>query len=155
VQEVVNSTSITVHCGSTALPWKTYTTASQIFSTQKPDLIRAFMGVSYSEGLGGNYPWETFLCHRGPEGQRNTDFASFGSMGMLQALLYHRSKLCTEPRDRVYGILGILSSHERSQFPVDYDISTIEVYTNVVDYLLTTTRRLDVICASIHYPKHQ
>lgn len=155
VQEVINSSQLTVHCGNSVLPWKTYVRASEILLEHKPDLIRAFMGESHSDGLNGNYPWEIFLCFRGPVGLRDIKFASFGSVGMLRALLHHRSKLCTEPRDRIYGILGVLSAEERSQFPVDYNISTIEVYTNVVDYILSTTGRLDVICASIHYPKHQ
>jgi hypothetical protein len=38
---------------------------------------------------------------------------------------------------------------------VDYNKPVREVYIDVVDYLLTTTRRLDVICASINFPVHQ
>lgn len=155
VQEVINSRAITVHCGASAIPWRTYTMASYIFSELKADLIHAFMRLSYSEGLGGNLPWETFLCRRGPAGLRNMDFSHLGPGGLLQALLHYRSKLCAEPRDRVYGILGILSPQERAEFPVEYSISTIEIYTNVVDYILKTTHRLDIICASIHYPKHR
>lgn len=155
VQEVINSKSITVYCGHSALPWRIYTEASQIFSKHKIDLIHAFTMMSYSDGLAGNHSWDTLLRRRGPAGLRNMKFDTLGPQGMLRALLHYRSKLCADPRDRVYGILGVLSAHERSHFPIDYSVSTIEIYTNVVDYILTTTYSLDVICASIHYPNHQ
>jgi hypothetical protein len=76
-------------------------------------------------------------------------------INLLYVLLYHRHKVCAEPRDRVYAVLGLLAAHERSQFPIDYNISVREIFTNVVDYLLRTTQRLDVICASIHFPPHR
>jgi hypothetical protein len=71
---------------------------------------------------------------------------------LLWLLLEHREKMCIEPRDRVYAVLGLLAAHERAQFPIDYNISVREIFTNVVEHLLRTTQRLDVICAAIHFP---
>jgi hypothetical protein len=69
---------------------------------------------------------------------------------LLPALLLHRDKTCTDPRDKVYGTLGMLSAYERSEILVDYSLPVGQVFINVVDYLLSTTRRLDVIRSSIH-----
>jgi hypothetical protein len=150
VQEVMNAKDITVYCGPYALPWDTYATASRLFWQYQPDLIRAFLNPWHlsQELSSSGQTWAEMLGAFGPG--RLTS----GSKGLLEALLYHRGKSCAEPRDRVYGILGILSANERSQFLVDYDISVRQVYINVVDCLLTTTRRLDVICASFHFPAY-
>jgi len=153
VQEVHNSSSITVHCGPGALPWSVFASATDLFKEHKPDLIRAFMGRFYSNGLRGSFPWEIYLCYHGPGLLSRPSV--LGITGFLRTLLAHRSKRCTEPRDRVYGVLGVVSEEVRTQFPVDYNISLVEVYTNVVDYLLMKNQILDVICASIHFPKHQ
>ncbi|KAF2240450.1 hypothetical protein BU26DRAFT_572642 [Trematosphaeria pertusa] len=56
-----------------------------------------------------------------------------------------RRKLNADARDKVFGILGVLPETIRSEFPVDYSLSIKEVYVNVVDLLLSTTDRLDVI----------
>jgi hypothetical protein len=40
----------------------------------------------------------------------------------------------------------------RKEFLADYSVSVKEVYTEIVDYLLKTTERLDVICDAIHFP---
>jgi hypothetical protein len=64
---------------------------------------------------------------------------------ILQLLLFCHRKLCSEPRDKVYGILGLLEPDQQSAFPVDYSISVREVFTNVVEDSLTDTHSLDII----------
>lgn len=54
----------------------------------------------------------------------------------------------------MFGILGILPEEVREQFPPEYKLSVKDIYTNVVDYLLTTTERLDVLCEAIYFPLH-
>jgi hypothetical protein len=56
--------------------------------------------------------------------------------------------MCVDPKDKVYGILGVLARWERNKFEVDYRLSTREVYINIARYILQTTQKLDVICAS-------
>jgi hypothetical protein len=151
VQEVANGSDITVYCGNIAAPFSLYADASKLFSKYNTELVRASREAvvdgstaPVSRGSTGLFNWSNILSTLGPGGLRNP------GRGMLNALLFHRDKHCSDPRDKVYGLLGILSLEERDCFGVDYNISMNEVYTNVVHYLLTTTRRLDVLCASIH-----
>jgi hypothetical protein len=65
-----------------------------------------------------------------------------------------RRKLCADARDKVFGILGVLPEALRRDFPVNYSLSVKEVYVGVVDSILFTTQRLDVLCESVHYPPH-
>lgn len=151
VQEVHNARAVDVYCGSSKLPWMTYVKASVFFRMHHADLVRAFPRINASGRDCGilsqkGYPIITVLTRIGP--------AMLASQGMdlLRALGYHRGKSCCDPRDRVYGILGILSTQEQTSFIVDYTLSVRALYIDVVDYLLTTTRRLHVVCFSIRYP---
>jgi hypothetical protein len=71
-------------------------------------------------------------------------------------LRYHGWKTCADPRDKVYGLLGIISQYEREQIVIDYKKSVVEAYINVVEHLFSTTRRIMLFvrvfttCASKH-----
>ncbi|KAG5757027.1 hypothetical protein H9Q70_000443 [Fusarium xylarioides] len=57
-------------------------------------------------------------------------------------------------RDKLYGILGVLPASIRDEFRADYNLSVKDVYTEIVDFLLKTTEKLDIICEAIHFPVH-
>lgn len=153
VQEVVNAKEIRVYCGEMALPWVNFRTSVEMFGRCQTELITAFSlngKKDPNEGIStGGHTWPAVLTRFGPGSLQTWNFE------LLQLLLLHRRKLCADPRDKVYGLLGILTLNERSQFPVDYNTSIREVYVDVVDYYLTKTRKLDVLCAAIHYPISQ
>lgn len=65
-----------------------------------------------------------------------------------------RNKLTAVPLDKVYGILGLLSDRVRRDFPVNYKLSVKRLYLDVVDHILSTTQRVDVLRESIHFPLH-
>jgi hypothetical protein len=50
-----------------------------------------------------------------------------------------RKKLSENPRDKVFGILGMLPKQILREFPVDYKQSVKTVYIDVVDYIISTT----------------
>lgn len=60
----------------------------------------------------------------------------------LLSLFQHAS--CSDPRDRVYGLLGLAT--DGASIPVDYERSVFEVYKEVVQHSLRTTGSLDIIC---------
>lgn len=128
-----------------------YLLVQEILTPRTSSLLRRFPA---SHGISSyGQLWSKVLCDHGPSNMRDEKRPN-ESTNLLRMLLSHREKLCNEPRDRVYAVLGLLAAHERSQFPVDYTVSVREIFTNVVDYLLRTTQRLDVICATIHFPLH-
>ncbi|KAI0455653.1 heterokaryon incompatibility protein-domain-containing protein [Xylaria acuta] len=135
VQEVFNANSIKVYCGdSTGLPWGVYKRAAHVQSTD----------LTYSR----------VLAYEGPNSLLDLDSVnSLGEESLLNVVRACRRKLTSEPRDRIFGVLGVLPEVVRQEFPVNYNLSVKEIYTNVVDFLLYATERLDVICESIHYPK--
>jgi hypothetical protein len=46
---------------------------------------------------------------------------------------------CSEPRDRILGILGFLEGHKTTELVMDKDTSVVDLYTNFSHYLLTHT----------------
>jgi hypothetical protein len=73
---------------------------------------------------------------------------------LLEILRVCRRKFASDPKDKLYAILGILEPDIRTDFRIDYSLSVKDVYTEIVDYLLKTTGRLDVICDAIYFPAH-
>ncbi|KAJ2975522.1 hypothetical protein NUW58_g8329 [Xylaria curta] len=161
VQEVFNARSIMVYCGDSAgLPWGVYRKAAQIFRQHKKYLDYYFpaslaQGSKHQLALQSSLlNYSRVLAYEGPNSLLDLDSVnSLGDESLLNVMRAFRRKLTIEPRDRIFGILGVLPEAVRREFPVDYNLSVKEIYTNVVNFLLNTTERLDVICESIHFPK--
>lgn len=159
VQEVFNARAVTVYCGSAQLPWMAYVDGCSTFKRQKNDLDHYFpSGLADGEHLSisqSQLPYSQVLVSQGPGSFSDPrSLIDLGDGSLLEALRACRRKLAAEPRDKIFGILGILPDEVRDQFSPDYSLSVKDVYTNVVDFLLTTTDRVDVICEAIYFPLH-
>lgn len=158
VQEVFNAREITVYCGATSLPWSVYRLASDVFWSHK-GLIEFYFPGSLSHGGRGasstQFTYSQVLVYHGPSSI--PDVSSFHGLeedSLLEVMRICRRKLSADPRDKLYGMLGLLPEDIRNEFPVDYSLSVKEVYLRVFDYLICTTERLDVLCEAVHFPLH-
>ncbi|MCJ1368166.1 hypothetical protein MMC16_007307 [Acarospora aff. strigata] len=86
----------------------------------------------------------------------------FHGGGLLELLMISREYEATDPRDKVYGVLGLAREfmkgdtmesdrvHEGQQEPprfvVDYSKTVSEVYQHLTKYLINRDRNLDVLC---------
>jgi len=122
-----------VYCGDSVLPWETYRQAAETFWDDTSD--------PHTRQGPSSFPERTLLAQLGDE-------------SLLEVMRTCRKKLSENPRDKVFGILGMLPPAMQSEFPVDYSQSVKTVYTDVVDYLVSSTERLDVIREAIHFPLH-
>jgi hypothetical protein len=159
VQEIFNARSITVHCGSTKLQWAVYQRASDAFSRHRADLDYYFpvgRRDSRRHTISPNqFSYSQVLVHQGPGSLPDLrSYMGLGKGSLLEVLRACRRKLASDAKDKLYGILGVLPEETRKEFRADYSLSVKDVYTEVVDYLLKTTKRLDVICDAIHFPVH-
>ncbi|KAF4442227.1 hypothetical protein F53441_11789 [Fusarium austroafricanum] len=152
VQEVFNAKKITVYCGPTALQWKTYQNASTLFSQRRGELdFNKNDQVSSPE----QFSYVQTLLHQGPASFPDLKFhMSDGEEALLQVLRICRRKLASDPRDKLFGILGVLPASIRNELRVDYNLSVKDVYTKIVDFLLKTTDKLDFIGEAVHFPVH-
>lgn len=164
VQEVFNAETIDVHCGPVMLPWEAFRTASKVFQDHRDVLERAFHpGYNYSFYRPRSGSYSRVLIHEGPgsidvigtrntNGDRLTDQEVF--QHLLQVMRQCRRKLASEPRDKVFGILGVLSEKARNEIRVDYSIPVKDVYMNIFRTVVENTKSLDILCESIHFPSY-
>lgn len=158
VQEVFNAQAITVYCGAMTLPWSVFRNASNAFWLHKSLIDKHFPG-SFNHGgpraSSTQFTYSQVLVYHGPSSiPDNSSFGGLGEESLLEVMRLCRRKLSADPRDKLYGILGLLAEDIRNEFPVHYGISVKEVYVKVFDYLLCTTDQLDVLCEAVHFPLH-
>ena len=159
VQEIFNARVRVVYCGSSKLPWEVYETAAKALKRHKHQVDLLFPGNVVhgrdQRASASQFSYSQVLAYLGPNGF--PDVASLMNLSegvLLEVMCACRDKLTADPRDKLFGILGILPEHIRKEFTVDYGLSIKEVYYNVADNILHTTDRLDVICEAIHFPIH-
>ncbi|KAI7786023.1 hypothetical protein LA080_004877 [Diaporthe eres] len=111
VQEVALSKAVTMMCGDTAVEWTGF---------MRGEYLRQIYSSSY---------YETF-----PTLFRLGRQHHLGAANVLDALLLGRSCKASDPRDKVFGLLRMMS--EESRPLADYSLSTAEVYTQTAMYLL-------------------
>lgn len=158
VQEVFNARSKAVYCGSTKISWDVFEIASHIFFEHK-----SILDIQQSDDLidkkqrrisQNHFTYSQVLVYQGPSSLPDVKVLMGLEHPLLEVMRACRRKLTAKPHDKVFGILGVLPEHIRREFMVDYELSVKEVYIKVVDYVLSTTDRLDIIREAIHFPLH-
>ena len=72
-------------------------------------------------------------------------------MPLLELLQKNRWKLASDPRDKVFGLLGLsdLSSSTHPGLKIDYNRTVRDVYIGVFQAIVDITSKLDILCFSI------
>ncbi|KAH8675142.1 heterokaryon incompatibility protein-domain-containing protein [Ilyonectria robusta] len=143
VQEIFNARHVDMYCGSVKLPLSTLTAASEILARHRETVEWIFGSDQITKR---KEQLRCSLLMMRPRESRYDENRKYGLRDAIQATSEH---LCNDPRDKVYGILGLLSDNERSQILPDYNLSTRRVYTNAVEHIIKTTKSLQVICRPV------
>ena len=105
------------------------------------------------ELFGASYllPWD-YLDH--VHGRSTNDlvyiyrsFYFYNQPGTLLSMLtlMRLNFVCSDPKDRVYGVLGIPTTHGGNQIIVDYSKSTHEIYTETARTIIETSGSLKLL----------
>ncbi|KAH7346049.1 heterokaryon incompatibility protein-domain-containing protein [Pyrenochaeta sp. MPI-SDFR-AT-0127] len=141
VQEVMCAKDLVVHCGSLTVGYeilgKVYDIILQailiLVQEQHPATPRYLRIVNQLSGGGGQSSWRepTSTC-----------------MPLEELLRAHWSSECSDPKDRIYALLGISSLKNSTHLglKVDYSKSTSEVYRGATKAIIEETGRLGVLC---------
>lgn len=126
VQEISNAADIHVYCGihSQPLPWSVYLAASRTFHEHREDL-EDFLPGPHSIASDSQYSCSQILAYQGP--QSLPEVSGLGGEVPLDAMRKCRRKLSSDPRDKVFGVLGDLDRHVRGRVVVDYGKSVKDV----------------------------
>ncbi|KAK0649747.1 heterokaryon incompatibility protein-domain-containing protein [Cercophora newfieldiana] len=156
VQEIFNAKDITVYCGPTKVSWDVYQDASMTFRSERHLLERHIrVGNGRYGPTTDQFTYPQVLVSGGPASLPNLrPIVEHTEEPLLEILRACRRKLASDPKDKLFGVLGILPQKVRNEFRADYSLSLKEIYTEIVDYILKTTEKLDVICDAIHFPVH-
>ncbi|KAK8013011.1 hypothetical protein PG991_010386 [Apiospora marii] len=150
VQEILNAKDVTVRCGAKSVRWPLLLESVALLDRHEPQLRACFPSNKKTSRARQSYPH--ILISGGPASIDIMDMlAGKGAELFLDVLRICRTKHTSQPRDKVFGVMGILPDVRSHLFP-DYNVSLRQVYTDVVDFLLHRTKRLDIICESIHFP---
>ena len=138
IQEVVVSQRALLHCGNMSLDWNEFCFGF-LFAiktgllTTRPDTFR------YSSELSRLMPLMiTYICFREPTYQ-NLDLSS-----LLQS---HRLVEATDPKDKIYALLGLSTKIESQVHGLvpDYSLSTAQIYTDVSRAIISKCSTLDIL----------
>lgn len=137
VQEVVVARHAVVYCGEDSLPWMDlYAVADKLMEIK--DEIR----MIYHDKPDSVYK---LLQGAGPRALKLPEQHSQKELTLLDLLQSHYSKFSTDPRDKVFGLVGI--SDARSAFEIDYTWSTEKVFIYTTRFIIEKSRNLNIICS--------
>ncbi|KAM5366082.1 hypothetical protein ACJZ2D_010687 [Fusarium nematophilum] len=78
----------------------------------------------------------------------------FGALDFLGAISLFRTRQCTDPRDRVFGLSGFYKE-QQDAMPADYTLSTATIYQNLAMAVIERSQTLDVLSHVLHGPSFQ
>jgi len=72
-------------------------------------------------------------------------FTGPAASSLGEVLIRHRNKKATDPRDKVYSILGLISPEKLERFRIDYDLDAAKVFTYAATFTITEENNLSVL----------
>lgn len=139
VQEIVLARSATLICGRRAADWRHLVKlAAFAFDVAHYNTLNGFGGRPMDEGVFDEITWPVLplygavvrlddLSHRVRAGKDVT------LEQLAWALL---TRQATDPRDMIYGVLGLVTTAERTVVEVDYGIATAQVYASAMKAMI-------------------
>lgn len=143
IQEILMASSITLKCGSSSVPWECVTT-----------VVKAFMDNG-SHKLYGPTPWRSPLNSFRTKNMRLATFETIGHLDsvrldghtsrgpewLFQMLLKLRHFRATDPREKVFSLLGLINRKMFQSSPseppilyVDYNLTFFQVSMRLFKY---------------------
>lgn len=141
IQEIACAKKAVVYVGHEAVAWGEVNRVCDSLRSVESTLRSIFYK---------NPSYVRTLTHGGPRSLQLSRYnPSVTLPPLLELLLTHKSKKATDPKDKVFALVGISSSRETFG-GIDYSRSVRDVYVDVVRHVIETTKRLDAICVKQH-----
>ena len=151
IQEISTShCTVQVFCGMQSIYWLELCRAIDLV-TVEPGLIENVVSDDFEQAKA-EYTFGSILSrlermqhlkmlsHAEASGQDHPDLTS-----LLKASRFSEQK---DPRDKIYGVLGLMSPSIQAHIQPDYKHSILCVYSNFTKTVINTTGKLDIICQS-------
>lgn len=152
VQEIAFARDAVLHCGALSISYsavedfsETFDTVFQKFDYDHKDPVR-ILSIRTSIGIGG------------PSIMPKLGAARYSTRTpLLNLLIEHRDKISSDPRDKLFGLIGMsnLNTSSKDGTVIDYSRSVSEVYKKLVQVVVEETNELDIICCSSNVSSNQ
>ena len=142
LQEVVCAKIIMVYCGNDSINWSDLVMVQDcVASNHEAILIKVAL---HNPNLI-NLP--RCFVHAGPRLLRLPVLDPGSELPeLLDVLIQSIPKESTDPRDKVFAIVGLTKARDDRRLQIDYSKSVCQLFTDVSEYIISTSGRLDVIC---------
>jgi hypothetical protein len=149
VQEVTLAKRVIFHCGSDSISWEDMDRILKELAKEGVFISDAFFST-----VVGHLLWH--LLSSGPSQVVRKDNADEEELTTLhQALVRHRLKRATDPRDKIYSLLGIIPSNIQARVPVDYSLETLIVFQNVATFIVIEEKDLSILAENKNPSDHK
>lgn len=129
IQELAFARSVRVFCGEHSLEWNTIGTNIILYAQILENMGEMRDSLPIPESL--DYSIELILL-RGKFEQN----ARKPDMNLMDLMQWFRRCEATDPRDKVFGLLGLAKDNIDAEFGADYALSVSEVYRRTTEYFI-------------------
>lgn len=130
VQEIALPSKVDVQIGPVIMEWKSFAAALIYVESLK------ILGMS----LGSLSSWKAFLALTATRGQTQSKVP----VPLTDLLFTHRRCRASDPRDRIYGIMG-LASKENDIPAADYEAVAVSVFSNATVNMIVRSGNFDIL----------
>ena len=134
IQEIALARGALVQCGSYQIPWEDLVAAGRVLVTHH---LTSALGIDPSPIMAMQTYREATL-----NGEELT---------LLELMHVSRSNRSTDPRDKIYGVLGIAADIGAHHIDPDYELSVEDVYRNLALSFIDKENNVDFLSAVEDY----
>lgn len=140
VQEIASARNITVLCGDQSIQWEDLNLIIKFMTN--PEMLRSLQSTEEMGIVACN---QDSLRHAGTILGTRMSASRGNSYSLAFLLSNYRSMKCKDPRDKVFGLLGLVRGSDHPLIRPDYSKNEIRVYQDTAKYSFTvegTSRKL-------------
>jgi hypothetical protein len=143
IQELYSAKEITIMSGKYRISWDKVQAVQDILVSRHyiNDLVQLSNEEPDLKGLA------FYFQIRGPRYLRLEEAHSSNLPDLYDILSKFWNTNATDPRDKVYALVGLTTARDDSRLTIDYSASVRQVFIDVVKYILVSSRKLDIICS--------
>ncbi|KAE8444356.1 hypothetical protein EG329_000666 [Mollisiaceae sp. DMI_Dod_QoI] len=149
IQELALATSVTVMRGHDTCTWNALSKLQRLVRDNRIfiDLYRSefFVFLDPTNVIANALPASIDGIRSPKEHEKCTD--------LIELLQRFRSSQATDPRDKVYGMLGLAEEAFRKRLKIDYEKKVADVYTDVAKTLIMHSRDVSFLADCFYRPE--
>ena len=139
VQEVILASIVRLHCGAKSISWESIANLMAMMTLHGLHALLLDLHTETDAQMEQLQTFDAIQMISAAEGFRH--FRRTGTPISVQDLLIECFQYKTfEPRDKIYGLLGVADDADDPVFDPDYEMSVEEVYTKTARYMLTSEK---------------